>query len=56
MIGTLSHLSDEELTRLRNRVQQLIRIGALEQRIATADKLETIDIELERRIGISETH
>jgi hypothetical protein len=51
MAGTLSLLSDDELTRLRSRVEQLMRTGTPEQRIAASNQLETIDIERERRIG-----
>ena len=50
MAGTLSLLSDDELTRLRSRVEQLMRAGTPEQRMAASNQLETIDIERERRI------
>lgn len=51
MAGTLSLLSDDELTRLRGRVEQLMRIGTPEQRTGISEQLEAIDIERERRIS-----
>ena len=50
MAGTLSSMSDDELTRLRARIEQLIRTGTSEQRMAMSGQLEAIDIERERRI------
>ena len=51
MTGILSSMSEDELTRLRTRVEQLMRIGTFEQRAAAPGQLETIDIERERRLA-----
>ena len=48
----LTLLSDEELTRLRDRIFQLRRTAPPEQRALAAEKLEAIDVERERRISV----
>jgi len=50
MTGTLSSMSDEDLTRLRARIEQMMRRGTSEQRLAISGQLEAIDVERERRI------
>jgi len=50
MAGSLSTMSDEELTRIRARIEQLMRTGTSEQRMAVSGQLEAIDVERERRI------
>jgi hypothetical protein len=47
----LSRLSDDDLTRLRGRIEQLMRTGLSNQRSAASAQLEAVDIERERRIS-----
>ncbi len=51
MSDGLSLLSDDELTRLRTRYEQIIRLGSIEQRLGASGCLETIDVERERRLS-----
>jgi hypothetical protein len=51
MSAGLTLLSDEELTRLRDRIVDLARLARPEQRAAVADQLEAIDIERDRRLS-----
>jgi hypothetical protein len=44
-------MSDDELTRIRTRIEQLMRSAPFEQRMAVSGQLEAIDIERERRIS-----
>jgi hypothetical protein len=51
MNARLALLSDDEIDRLRSRIIQLTRMGTPEQRQTSADQLEAIDIERERRLS-----
>lgn len=51
MTGILTSISDEELTQVRGHIEQLMRTGTSEQRIAMSGQLEAIDVERERRIS-----
>ena len=55
MSAGLSRLSDDALTRLRSRVEQVMRTGAYEQRSVTGEQLAAIDIERERRLSAVQT-
>jgi hypothetical protein len=44
-------MSDDELTRVRARIEQAMRTGTFERRMAVFGQLEAIDIERERRIS-----
>ena len=44
-------MEDDALTKLRSRIEQLIRTMGPEQRLAAAGQLEAIDIERDRRIS-----
>ena len=50
MSAGLTLLSDDELTRLRERVAKLAQSGTPEQKAAVAGQLEAIDIERDRRL------
>jgi hypothetical protein len=50
-MGGLILLTDEELTRLRERVVQLMRTAQPEPRALAAGQLEAIDVERERRLS-----
>ena len=52
MVGTLSLMSDDELARLRARIEDLMRKGTSAQRAAVSGQLEAIDVERERRISV----
>jgi len=47
----LALLSDEELTRLRERIVQMMRTAPPEQRALAAGQLEAIDVERDRRLS-----
>jgi hypothetical protein len=51
MSAGLTLLSDDELTRLRDRIVDLARLAKPEQRLAVAGQLEAIDIERDRRLS-----
>ncbi|MDB5393425.1 MAG: hypothetical protein JWM91_931 [Rhodospirillales bacterium] len=51
MSAGLTLLSDNELTRLRERIVDLARLARAEQREAVAGQLEAIDIERDRRLS-----
>ena len=51
MSAGLTLLSDDELTRLRERVAKLAQSMMPEQRAVIAGQLEAIDIERERRLA-----
>lgn len=51
MNAGLTLLTDDELTRLRERIQQLARAAAPEQRAIAAAQLEAIDLEQDRRLS-----
>ena len=51
MTAGLTLLSEDELTRLRQRIEDLARTAKPEQRLAAAQQLEAIDIERERRLS-----
>jgi hypothetical protein len=53
MSAGLTHLTDEELTHLRERIVALARFARAEQREAVAGQLEAIDIERDRRVSAS---
>jgi hypothetical protein len=52
MDAGLTRLSDDELTRLRERAMQLIGVANPEQRALAAIRLEAIDLERERRLAV----
>jgi hypothetical protein len=51
MSAGLTRLTDDELARLRERIVQLTRIAAPEQRAMAAGQLEAIDLERDRRLS-----
>ena len=53
MSGNLSSLSEDELTRLRARIERSMRAGTYEQRRIGAEQLEAVDVERERRLSPS---
>jgi hypothetical protein len=55
MSAGLTLLSDDELTRLRERIAGLTRTVSAEQRAMAADQLEAIDLELDRRLSVPPT-
>lgn len=52
MTAGLTLLSDDELARLRRRIEDLARTAKPEHRLAAAQQLEAIDVERERRLSI----
>jgi hypothetical protein len=51
MSAGLTLMSDDELTRLRDRITELTRMAPPAQRMAVAQQLEAIDIERDRRLS-----
>ena len=51
MSAGLTLLTDDELDRLRDRIEQLARTAAPEQRAIASSQLEAIDIERDRRLA-----
>jgi hypothetical protein len=51
MNAGLTLMSDDELTRLRDRIAELARLASPDQRMAASQQLETIDIERDRRLS-----
>ena len=51
MSAGLTLLTDDELVRLRERIMQLARTAAPEQRALMAGQLEAIDLEQDRRLS-----
>ena len=52
MSARLSLLSDDELARLRRRIEGFARTADPEHRLAAAQQLEAIDVERERRLSM----
>jgi hypothetical protein len=52
MTARLALLGDDEIDRLRSRIMQLMRMGTPEQRQTSANQLEAIDVERERRLSL----
>lgn len=50
MNAGLTMLSDDELTRLRERIAKLAALAKAEQKTVVANQLEAIDVERERRL------
>jgi hypothetical protein len=55
MSAGLTLLSDDELTRLRERIAGLTRTASAEQRAIAAGQLEAVDLERDRRLSASPT-
>lgn len=51
MSAGLTLMSDDELTRLRERITELTRTALPAQRMAASQQLEAIDIERDRRLS-----
>jgi hypothetical protein len=51
MSAGLTLLTDDDLTRLRARIDQLIRTAGSEQRAMISSQLEAIDLERDRRLS-----
>jgi len=51
MTAGLTLLSDDELTRLRQRIKDFARTADPEHRLTAAQQLEAIDVERERRLS-----
>jgi hypothetical protein len=51
MSAGLTLLTDDELTKLRERIVQLTRTATPEQRAMVSGQLETIDLERDRRLS-----
>jgi hypothetical protein len=51
MSAGLTLLSDDELTRLRERIAGLTRMASSEQRAMASGQLEAIDLERDRRLS-----
>ena len=51
MSAGLTLLTDDELSRLRERIGQLARTAAPEQRALASGQLEAIDLERDRRLA-----
>ena len=51
MSAGLTLLSDDELSRLRERIAQLTRTATPEQRAAISGQLEAVDLEQDRRLS-----
>ena len=51
MASGLTHLSEDDLGRLRSRIEQVMRNGTPEQRSMAAEQLEGVDLERERRLA-----
>jgi hypothetical protein len=49
----LTLLTDDELGRLRDRIEQLARTATPEQRAIASGQLEAIDLERDRRLAAS---
>ena len=55
MSAGLTLLSDDELTRLHERIAGLARTASAEQRAMAAGQLEAIDLERDRRLSVPST-
>jgi hypothetical protein len=51
MSAGLTFLTDDELGRLRERIEQLARTATPEQRTVASGQLEAIDLERDRRLA-----
>jgi len=51
MSAGLTFLTDDELSRLRERIEQLARTAAPDQRAIASGQLEAIDLERDRRLA-----
>ena len=51
MSNGLTHLSDDELTRLRSRIETTMRTGNAGQRSMAMTQLEAVDLESEHRLS-----
>ena len=51
MSAGLTSLTDDELERLRERIEQLTRTATPDQRAIASGQLEAIDIERDRRLA-----
>lgn len=56
MSAGLTLLTDDELNRLRERIQQLARTAMPEQREVASSQLEAIDLECDRRLAATSIH
>ena len=52
MSAGLTLMSDDDLTRLRDRITDLTRIAPPAQRMAASQQLEAIDLERDRRLSL----
>jgi len=51
MSARIALMSEDELAGLRSRIAQLTKMGNPDQRMASMRQLETIDVEMERRLA-----